>query len=207
MKAIGKIEEETFLTDLDQLEKDMESEIEDIVNHDATPQPQAQAAPQTSTMTVMTTGPKGQSKFTVKMQRRSAFFPDQPIPSAGKPAEPTPLVPLSYAEKRRKMKAPANDSLLAPAGEKSKFMTQSDSGGSRFTKKTMGALLALGQAPRKFLEDLGFFRYVKERQYNSLLRLERSLGQGYECAEQFLRTNPGALRKKDVTPSPAPTAP
>lgn len=202
MKPVGKIEEETFLTDLDQLEKDLETEIEDSVNNDNVPQAQAhvQAAPNVMTMT----GPRGQSKFTAKGQKRSMFFPDQPQPSQGKLAEPQPLVPLSYFEKRRKMKAPANDSLLHPAADKSKFMAQNEQAPSR-ARRTIGALMALGLAPKKFLEDLGFFRYVKERQYNSLLRLERSLGQGYECAEQFLRTNPGARKKGTPVPSAPPS--
>lgn len=195
MKPVGKIEEETHLVDLDQLEKDMELELDE----EAVSEPQAQPA----TVSFFqqphhAPPPRGKkSKFGGKPQAvQSAFFPGQTGTITGKWGEPTPLVPLTYMEKRRKLK-PANDRMpLSNSTAASKFVAQAGEGGSKFIRKSLSALRALGAAPAKLLEELGLFRYVKERQFNSLLRLEKSLGQGHENAEQFLRYNPRALKKK-----------
>ena len=183
--TIGKIEEETQLTDLDQLEHQLEAEIEDGVNNDNTPQSQ-----QLQLFPFAPVGARGKSKFAASPRMHSAFFPRQVTGLSGKLGESQPLVPLTYAEKRAKMK-PANDSSPFVV---SKFTVAKPAVG--VVRKTLGTLIALGAVPVKFLEDLGFFRYVKERQFNSALRLEMSLGQGHENAEQFLRHNPRASKKK-----------
>ncbi len=128
-----------------------------------------------------------QSKFATRVKVRSAFFPGQTISASGKLGESEPLVPLSYMEKRRKMK-PANDTAPVFCGGQKQFVAKAETG-SQFMRKTVSTLLSLGAVPVKFLNELGFFRYVKERQYNSQLRLDTSLGQGHECAEQFVRMN------------------
>ena len=183
--SVGKIEEETQLTDLEQLENQLEAEIEDGVNNDNKPLPQ-----QLQLSPFAPVGAKGKSKFAASPRMRSAFFPGQVTGLSAKLGEPQPLVPLTYAEKRAKMK-PANDSSPFVT---SKFAAAKPAGG--VVRKTLGTLIALGAVPVKFLEDLGFFRYVKERQFNSALRLEMSLGQGHENAEQFLRHHPRASKKK-----------
>lgn len=198
MKSVGKIEEESFLTDLDQLEKEIECEMEEALNNDNAPLQKVSAFQMSQPATQ---APRGASKFTARVQMRSSFFPGQTAGLNGKMGEPSPLVPLTYMEKRRKTK-PANDSSpkAAMPVNGSKFVSDT-SVASRTVKKTLGALLALGAAPLKLVEELGLFRYMKERQFNSLLRLEKSLGQGHEDAEQFLRHNARALKKK---PDPAP---
>lgn len=198
MKPVGKIEEETFLTDLDQLEKEIECEMEEALNNDNAPLQKVSAFQMSQPATQ---APRGASKFTARVQMRSSFFPGQITGPNGKMGEPTPLVPLSYMEKRRKTK-PAND--LSPKAVMpvtgSKFAGDTSAATSK-VKKTLGALLALGAAPLKLVEELGLFRYMKERQFNSLLRLEKSLGQGHEDAEQFLRHNTRAMKKKPDAPA------
>lgn len=202
IKNLGKIEEESILTDLEQLERSLEIEIEDEEKTMAAPQPAATAPAavqqQQNTASVM---PLRQSKFTAKARVHSVFFPGQVIGPAVKLGEAQPIMPLGYFEKRQKMKA-ANDT---GAPRKSKFLPDDNTGfTSGFIKKSASALKALGTAPVKFLNDLGFFRYMKDRQFNSTLRLEKALAEGYENAEQFLRYHPGALKKKKLPAPPAP---
>lgn len=118
------------------------------------------------------------------------------------------IVPPGYFDKRRAFKA-AN---INEPQQQNMFMNGT-AAGSKFLRpaqrslgrQTLDALLSLGTLPAQLMKELGFLRYSKERQFNSLLRLERALGQGYEDAEQFLRANPKALKKdapKKDGPSP-----
>ncbi len=189
LNRLGKIEEETTLTDLDQLEHDLEHDIEDDVNN-AAPSPRvnttAPAAAVSSFMTPATRNAK--SKFAGA--RVSSFFPGQPSISLGKQGGMAQsLMPQTYMDKRRSMKVAANDA--TPASQ-SKFAGAPKQTAAR---TTVAALMSLGKIPLQLLMELGRFRYARERQFNSLLRLEKSLGQGHEDGEQFLRMHPNALKK------------
>lgn len=204
IKNLGKIEEESILTDLEQLERSLEIEIEDEEKNTAAPATQQATPVAVQQQATASVTPLRQSKFTAKARVHSVFFPGQVIGPAAKLGEPQSFMPLGYFEKRQKMKA-ANDVGAQPQPRKSKFMPDDNMGfTSGFIKKSASALKALGTAPVKFLNDLGFFRYMKDRQFNSALRLEKALAEGYENAEQFLRYHPGALKKKKAVTPPAP---
>ena len=107
-----------------------------------------------------------------------------------KPEEKTeiqgvPLHPLSYFQKRQRLTA-NND-----AGRLSKFMPLAVR-----RHVTVEALAALGVVSSRIMASLGYFRYAKQRKFNSALRLSQALDQGHEDAEQFLRDHPAALRQK-----------
>ena len=194
LNRLGKIEEESTLSDLDQLEHDLEHDIEDDVNNDA-PAPRVNAAtPAAAVSSFMTpAGRNAKSKFAAT--RVSSFFPGQPTISLGKQGgAPQSLMPQSYMEKRRSMKVAANDA--APAAQ-SKFTAAPKQSAA---KTTIAALMSLGKIPLQLLTELGRLRYARERQFNSLLRLEKALGQGHEDGEQFLRLHPNALKKPPASP-------
>ena len=193
LNRLGKIEEESTLSDLDQLEHDLEHDIEDDVNNDA-PAPRVNAAtPAAAVSSFMTpAGRNAKSKFAAA--RVSSFFPGQPTISLGKQGgAPQSLIPQSYMEKRRSMKVAANDATPV----QSKFAAAPKQSAA---KTTIAALMSLGKIPLQLLTELGRLRYARERQFNSLLRLEKALGQGHEDGEQFLRLHPNALKKPPASP-------
>ena len=195
LNRLGKIEEETTLTDLDQLEHDLEHDIEDDVNS-AAPSPRVNAAPPAATASsfMAPAARNTKSKF-AGARVTSSFFPGQPTATLGKQGMASQsLMPQSYMDKRRSMKVAAND---ATPATQSKFANQPKPSAA---KTTVAALMSLGKIPLQLLMELGRFRYARERQFNSLLRLEKSLGQGHEDGEQFLRLHPNALKKTPSTP-------
>lgn len=181
LQCVGKIEEETHLTDLDQLERKLEREIVETVLNDNAPRQSSvvssffQPAPyRPAYVSAGFSGGKVKSKF---MQT------DEKAEIQG-----VPLHPLSYFQKRQRLVA-NND-----AGRLSKFMPLAVR-----RHVTVDALVALGAVPLRLLAGLGHFRYAKQRRFNSALRLVQGLEQGHEDAEQFLRDHPAALRKKGTT--------
>jgi hypothetical protein len=189
LNRLGKIEEESTLSDLDQLEHDLEHDIEDDVNN-AAPSLRVNAATPAATVSSFMTPAARNTKSKFAGARVSAFFPGQPTVSLGKQGGMAQsLMPQSYMDKRRSMKIAANDA--APAAQ-SKFVSAPKQSAA---KTTIAALMSLGKIPLQLLTELGRLRYARERQFNSLLRLEKSLGQGHEDGEQFLRMHPNALKK------------
>lgn len=196
LNRIGKIEEETQLTDLDKLEEEIEREIVTQVNNDNVPAGlqgaslffrQAPCRPACSSFT----GGGTRSKFA---QQPSSFFPGQPSETRGKASGANqPLLPLSYFQKRAQAKAPANDDARPFA---SRFYAP-QAARRGLARMTVEALVSLGAVPLRMLIELGRFRYAKQRKFNSRLRLEKALAEGHEDGEQFLRFHPGALRKKE----------
>ncbi len=195
LNRLGKIEEESTLSDLDQLEHDLEHDIEDDVNN-AAPAPRVNAAAPAATVSsfMAPAARNAKSKF-AGTRMASSFFPGQPTVSLGKQGGAAQsLMPQSYMDKRRSMKVAAND---AGAAAQSKFASAPKQSAA---KTTIAALMSLGKIPLQLLTELGRLRYARERQFNSLLRLEKSLGQGHEDGEQFLRLHPNALKKTPSTP-------
>ncbi len=195
LNRLGKIEEETTLSDLDQLEHDLEHDIEDDVNS-AAPSPRVNAATPAATVSsfMAPAGRNAKSKF-AGARMASSFFPGQPTVSLGKQGGMAQsLMPQTYMDKRRSMKVAANDA--TPAAQ-SKFAAAPK---QPATRTTVAALMSLGKIPLQLLMELGRFRYARERQFNSLLRLEKALGQGHEDGEQFLRMHPNALKKPSAAP-------
>jgi hypothetical protein len=196
LNRLGKIEEESTLSDLDQLEHDLEHDIEDDVNN-AAPAPRVNAAPPAASVSSFMTPATRNAKSKFAGTRVSSFFPGQPTISLGKQGgAPQSLMPQSYMEKRRSMKVAAND---ARPTAQSKFATAPKQSAA---KTTIAALMSLGKIPLQLLTELGRLRYARERQFNSLLRLEKALGQGHEDGEQFLRLHPNALKKPSSLPKP-----
>lgn len=181
LSYVGKIEEETHLADLDQLEKKLEREIVETVLNDNAPRQASVASsffqPAPYRAAYASGGYSGAQKKSKFMQ------PDEKAQIQG-----VSLHPLSYFQKRRRLVAD-ND-----AGRLSKFMPP-----SARRHATVDALAALGAVPARLLAWLGHFRYAKQRKFNSALRLVQGLEQGHEDAEQFLRTHPSALRRKGTT--------
>ncbi len=194
LNRLGKIEEESTLSDLDQLEHDLEHDIEDDVNN-AMPAPRANATTPAAAASSFMTPASRNAKSKFAGARVSAFFPGQPTVSLGKQGGASQsLMPQSYMDKRRSMKVAANDAV--PAAQ-SKFASAPKQSAA---KTTIAALMSLGKIPLQLLTELGRLRYARERQFNSLLRLEKSLGQGHEDGEQFLRMHPNALKKPSSAP-------
>ena len=189
LNRLGKIEEESTLSDLDQLEHDLEHDIEDDVNA-AAPSARVNVATPAATVSSFMATPARNAKSKFAGARVSSFFPGQPTVSLGKQGGMAQsLMPQSYMEKRRSMKVAAND--VTPAAQ-SKFTSAPKQSAA---KTTIAALMSLGKIPLQLLTELGRLRYARERQFNSLLRLEKALGQGHEDGEQFLRLHPNALKK------------
>lgn len=189
LNRLGKIEEESTLSDLDQLEHDLEHDIEDDVNN-AAPSPRVNAATPAATVSSFMAPASRNAKSKFAGARVSSFFPGQPTISLGKQGGAAQsLMPQSYMDKRRSMKVAAND---ATPAVQSKFASAPKQSAA---KTTIAALMSLGKIPLQLLTELGRLRYARERQFNSLLRLEKSLGQGHEDGEQFLRMHPNALKK------------
>ena len=193
LNRLGKIEEESTLSDLDQLEHDLEHDIEDDVNNDA-PAPRVNAATPAAAVSSFMAPAARNAKSKFAAARVSSFFPGQPTISLGKQGgAPQSLIPQSYMEKRRSMKVAANDATPV----QSKFAAAPKQSAA---KTTIAALMSLGKIPLQLLTELGRLRYARERQFNSLLRLEKALGQGHEDGEQFLRLHPNALKKPPASP-------
>lgn len=193
LNRLGKIEEESTLSDLDKLEHDLEHDIEDDVNN-AAPAPRVNAAAPAAAVSSFMATPARNAKSKFAGARVSAFFPGQPVISLGKQGgAPQSLMPQSYMDKRRSMKVAANDATPV----QSKFASAPKQSAA---KTTIAALMSLGKIPLQLLTELGRLRYARERQFNSLLRLEKSLGQGHEDGEQFLRMHPNALKKPSSAP-------
>jgi len=193
---VGKLEEETNLQDLDQLERDLEnSAVDDLNVAQAAPAPAATTATPSASAT-FTQATRGRASRFMASVIRSTFFPGQTSQTAqpGKaPGMSHNIVPPGYFDKRRAFKAAnVNDPQAQPVTPGSKFMKAPQ---RSLGRQTLDALLSLGTLPAQLVKELGLLRYAKERQFNSLLRLERALGQGNEDAEQFLRANPKALKK------------
>lgn len=194
LNRLGKIEEESTLSDLDQLEHDLEHDIEDDVNA-AVPVARTNVAAPAATVSSFMTPASRNAKSKFAGVRVSSFFPGQPTISLGKQGGASqPLMPQSYMDKRRSVKVAANDA--TPAAQ-SKFAAAPKQSAA---KTTIAALMSLGKIPLQLLTELGRLRYARERQFNSLLRLEKSLGQGHEDGEQFLRLHPNALKKPSAAP-------
>lgn len=183
LQRVGKIEEESHLTDLDQLERKLERDIVETVLNDNAPRQSAitslffQPAPyQPAYASVGASGGKLKSKFMNQDDKREI--------------QSVPLHPLSYFQKRQRLVA-NND-----AGRLSKFMPLAVR-----RHVTVEALAAIGAVSSRILASLGHFRYAKQRKFNSVKRLTQALDQGHEDAEQFLRDHPAALRNKGPAPS------
>lgn len=234
LNRIGNLEQESDLSDLEELERDMEMELED----EQPEEPQQAAQEQRVVTTVLSAAPRqdngflitngrgrGLSKFAPQV-KSSEFFPDQPAANAGEnkaeaqqgrkrdrgTSSPLSLVDSKFGKRPRQK--PANDvqpkltetvDVVMPAPQTPK------SSRSRFARATVEALLSVGALPLQLLIEIGRFRFAKEHRFNSLQRLEKALGQGNEDAERFLRYHPGALRRKKeqelAPPAPTPPAP
>ena len=133
LNRIGNLEQESDLSDLDELERELEMELEDEQPEQelqqAAPQdpkaakaapPVMSAAPQQNNTFIITNGrAKGLSKFAPEM-KSSGFFPDQPATAAAGKAEAQQerkrdpfLAPLSLFDSKfalRPRQKPANDS-------------------------------------------------------------------------------------------------
>ncbi len=200
----GKIEEETSLQDLDSLEAQMEADMEAGFALESAFAPQGiffrADAPQQSVTA------NNVSPFTPRMQRgrngapvvRSAFFPGQVSSNLlpGKQPGVSHLLGPQSSFPRQRLGAPANDTVFGVTSSKFLQPPKSKNG----LRQTVEALAALGILPLQLLQEIGFLRYAKEHRFNSLLRLEKALAEGHEDAEQFVRTNPKALKKDTFKP-------
>ena len=230
LNRIGNIEQESDLPDFDQIEREMESELED----DAVDvQPEQQASPsspapkpptlqspaqQNMFLIANGRGGKGPSKFMPQVQVRSNFWPGQPFMMAKQDApeqkrdlffnaaKPVSLIDSKFDPRLRQK--PANDSKQpkpeAEAGKTEPSTPKSTR--SRFARATVEALLSIGALPMAMLVEIGRFRAAKENRFFSIARLERALGQGNDDAERFAAANPNLVKKKDLSP-PAPVGP
>ncbi len=195
----GKIEEETSLQDLDQLEALMEAEMDSKFLPGFAVEPQNFSGLQPVNSNVAVFSPRAQRGRNGAPVIRSAFFPGQVSTNLlpGKSPGMSHLVgPQNYFDKRR-LGVPANDTSFGITS--SKFLQPAKS--KTAVRQTVEALVALGLLPMQLLQEIGFLRYAKEHKFNSLLRLEKALAEGHEDAEQFLRTNPKALKKDTFKPT------
>jgi hypothetical protein len=229
LNRIGNIEQESDLPDLDQIEREMESELEDDAV-DVQPEPSASPATaatkpvaqspaqQNMFMIANGRGGKGASKFMPQVQVRSNFWPGQPFTMAKQDASEqkrdlffNTVKPVSLLDSKfdpRLRQKPANDSKQPKADADAVRVEPSTSKStrSRFARATVEALLSIGALPMAMLVEIGRFRQAKENRFFSSARLERALGQGNDDAERFAAANPNMVKKKDLAP-PAPTGP
>jgi hypothetical protein len=236
LNRIGNLEQESDLSDLDELERDLEMELEDEQPEQPEPQqmapqdpkaakappPVMSATPQQNNGFVITTGRgRSLSKFTPQVTTSVGFFPDQPVHAGANKAEAQQdrkrdafmavlsLFDSKFAPRPRPRQKPANDSKLKPTEtvDIAKPEPQTPkSSRSRFARSTVEALLSVGALPLQLLIEIGRVRFAKERRFYSAQRLEKALAQGNEDAERFLSYYPGALKKKKE-PEAAPLPP
>ncbi|TAL29517.1 MAG: hypothetical protein EPN97_13230 [Alphaproteobacteria bacterium] len=231
LNRIGNLEQESDLSDLDELERELEMELEDEQPEEpqqmaaqdlkaakAAP-PVMSATPQQNNTFLIANGKAKGSKFAPQAKVSAfGFFPDQPAAGDSKATaqerkrDPF-MTPISLFDSKfapRPRQKPANDSKnkLTETVDVGRPEPQTPkSSRSRFARSTVEALLSIGALPLQLLIEIGRFRFAKEHRFNSLQRLEKALGQGNEDAERFLRYHPGALRKKKEPEQLAPPAP
>ena len=230
LNRIGNIEQENTAIDLDQIEREMESQLEDEAvdvqpelppaSNSAKPVTQAPPTVATNNAFVMTnTRGKGASKFMpqAQMQVRSSFWPGQTTLNTTRseiaeqkrdlffaPLLVKPVTQLDSKFDPRLRQKPANDAKAKTDTTDTAKQDQNapKSSRSRFARATVEALLSIGALPMAMLVEIGRFRAAKE---NRLLSLARQAQQGNEDAERSGASAP-ALKKKDFIP-PAPTGP
>jgi hypothetical protein len=231
LNRIGNLEQESDLSDLDELERQLEMELEDEQPEEpqqmAAPDPKAAksaplaiSAQQNNTFIISHGRGKIPSKFAPQV-KSFGFFPDQPANTGNGKADAQLdrkrdpfMAAISLFDSKftpRPRQKPANDSKikLTETVDVGKPEPQTPkSTRSRFARSTVEALLSIGALPLQLLIEIGRFRFAKEHRFNSLQRLEKALGQGNEDAERFLAYYPGALkRKKQPEAAPPPPAP
>ncbi|MEZ0224978.1 MAG: hypothetical protein ACAH83_10520 [Alphaproteobacteria bacterium] len=234
LNRLGNLEQESDLSDLDELERELEMELEDEQPDQPEPQqtapqdpkavkappPVMSATPQQNNGFVITTG-RGKSISKFASGKSFGFFPDQPADAGTNKAETQQdrkrdplLATVSLFDSKfvpRPRQKPANDSKPKLQATETVDVAKPEpqtpkSMRSRFARSTVEALLSVGALPLQLLIEIGRFRFAKEHRFNSLQRLERALAQGNEDAERFLSYHPGALKKKKE-PEAAPPPP
>jgi hypothetical protein len=210
---IGKIEEETQPQDLDQLEREMAIEAEEeneisvadaftetaalLTFPEAKPRP-AQGPAQNQNLPHFW-GRPAQSKFTLpdfqpalptklSLSRFAPSLYEKMLMQMGitisNPRDPKPFGPFLPVEDKAVKRKPANDTGVSRFLPQQK--TEGEKGKSRFIRLTMEALMQLGAMPGQLLAEVGRLKNARERRFESVVRLEKSMGQWHEDAELYV---------------------